>query len=499
MNQTDPRNSSSRKGLLGRILGLGGTPRAAEPLIVPRAEHEISRKQMAEEVLKVLYRLHNQGHKAYLVGGAVRDLLLGREPKDYDVSTDARPDQMKELFVNSRLIGRRFRLAHIVFKGGRVVEVSTFRRRPDPPDEEADEDGEKDLLIGEDNTWGTPQEDAYRRDFTINALFYNIADFSVIDYVGGLADLKAKVVRTIGAADIRFREDPVRMMRAVEYAARLGFDLHPEVRKAIQKHRKDLRRASVARVADELSNLLKCGSAESAFREMWNLGLLEILYQDLHNALGNGQADRFLSDLAYADRRTGEGRPLRDVPLLAMFFLPALREAVASAEAKKGGRLSKGEFLVNVERILDESQPLFQIPNRRRHQIKQAVLAARKMRRLPSRHRGLASLVERAYFLDSLNLLEVEVETSGEHESVLKEWGDLKAEAQREGRLIDPEERDRRGRRGRGDRGRRRERSGRGRRGEGPDDRKDSREREKDRPSRKDGEEDRGRGQRRDR
>jgi poly(A) polymerase len=190
MASTNSRNLSSRKGLLARIFRGAGQIRPTEPLIAPRAEHGISRKNMAEEVLKVLYRLRNSGQKGYLVGGAVRDLLLGRKPKDYDVATDARPDEIKKLFVNSRLIGRRFRLAHIVFKGGRVVEVSTFRRSPEPPDADGEDAEERDLLIREDNTWGSAQEDAYRRDFTVNALFYNIADFSVIDYVGGLADLR---------------------------------------------------------------------------------------------------------------------------------------------------------------------------------------------------------------------------------------------------------------------------------------------------------------------
>ena len=461
MENTNSHNLSSRKGLLARLFRGSGQIRPTEPLIVPRAEHGISRKNMAEEVLKVLYRLRNSGQKGYLVGGAVRDLLLGGRPKDYDVATDARPDEIKKLFVNSRLIGRRFRLAHIVFKGGRVVEVSTFRRSPDPPDADGEdgEDGEdRDLLIKEDNRWGSAQEDAYRRDFTVNALFYNIADFSVIDYVGGLADLNAGLIRTIGDPNIRFREDPVRMIRAVEYAARLGFDLHPDVRKAIQKHRKDLRRASSARMADELLNLLKSGAAEPAFRSMWRLGLLEILHNDLYRALEHAQAEQFFNDLTVADARAKKQRPLRDVTLFSLLFTPQLQSAVSAMETGKGGRLSKGEFLVKVEQAVDRAEPLFQFPNRRRHQIKQAVLAARKMRRRPSRHRGLASVVGRAYFLDALDLLQMEVESSGEHQGVLKEWEDLKREAEREGRIIDPEKRSERGRR-RG--GRERSRGGR--------------------------------------
>jgi hypothetical protein len=267
------------------------------------------------------------------------------------------------------------------------------------------------------------------------------------------------------------------MIRAVEYAARLGFDLHHDVRKAIQKHRKDLRRASGARMADELLNLLKSGAAEPAFRSMWRLGLLEILHNDLYRALEHHQADQFFKHLALADARAGKQRPLRDVALFSLMFTPQLHSAVSAMEASKGGRISKGEFLVKVEQSVDQAEPLFQFPNRRRHQVKQAVLAASKMRRRPSKHRGLASIVERAYFLDAFDLLQMEVETSNEHQGVFKEWEDLKREAEREGRIIDPEKRPERGRRRGGRapaRGGRRD-SQRSRDGDGRDTRKDER------------------------
>ena len=183
--------------------------------------------------MKVLYRLSGAGHKGYLVGGSVRDLLLGRVPKDFDIGTDAHPQAIRRLFRNCRLIGRRFRLAHILFPQGKVVEVATFRRRPALGDSNGG-----DLLMTEDNTFGTPREDALRRDFTINGLFYDIADFSVIDYVGGFEDLEAGLIRTIGDADIRFREDPVRMLRGVEFASRLGFAITPDAYEAILAHRK---------------------------------------------------------------------------------------------------------------------------------------------------------------------------------------------------------------------------------------------------------------------
>src|ERR1700688_4290819 len=198
-----------------------------EPRIIPRDAHRISRRDVDPDALKVLYRLRQGNHAAYLVGGSVRDLLLSRRPKDFDIGTSAHPSQIKKLFRNCWIIGRRFRLAHVKF-GTKVIEVATFRRQvaageevvadgvpaPDPATPEGAH------LLHHDNTFGTPEEDAFRRDFTINALFYDIATFSVIDYVGGLDDLRAGVVRMIGDPEVRLPEDPVRMLRAVALASR---------------------------------------------------------------------------------------------------------------------------------------------------------------------------------------------------------------------------------------------------------------------------------------
>src|SRR6266516_1510571 len=181
-------------------------------VVIDRNDHSISRRRIPENVLKVLYRLHRSGYRAYLCGGSVRDLLMNRPPKDFDVATDAHPMEIRRLFRNSRIIGRRFRLVHDLFQD-MTVEVSTFRREPERA---AQTEATENLLITDDNTFGSPLQDARRRDFTINAMFYNIADFSVIDYVGGLTDMEEKRVRVIGDPDVRFREDPVRMMRAIE-------------------------------------------------------------------------------------------------------------------------------------------------------------------------------------------------------------------------------------------------------------------------------------------
>src|SRR6266480_3472254 len=229
-------------------------PIATEPenvtaVVVDRGGHSISRKRIPENVLKVLYRLHRSGYRAYLCGGSVRDLLMNREPKDFDIATDAHPGEIRRLFRNSRIIGRRFRLVHVIFQD-MIVEVSTFRREPERVPDDA-----VDLLITDDNTFGSPLQDARRRDFTINALFYNIADFSVIDYVGGLEDLEAKRVRVIGDPDVRFREDPVRMMRAIEFASRLGFEIEPATYDAILRHRNEILKASPPRVSEEILEL----------------------------------------------------------------------------------------------------------------------------------------------------------------------------------------------------------------------------------------------------
>lgn len=244
------------------------------PLVRERKDHCISRSNIDPDALKVLYRLSGAGYTAYLVGGSVRDLLLGRSPKDFDVGTDARPNDIRRIFRNCFLIGRRFRLAHVIF-GKKVIETSTFRAQP------RDVGSENGLYQTEDNTFGTPEEDAKRRDFTVNGLFYDIKTFSVIDYVDGLRDLEKKVLRCIGDPNVRFREDPVRMMRAVKFAARLGFEIDRASRKAIQKHHADIKNAAIPRVCEEVYRLFTYRSSAVAFRLLWQFELLKDLLPEL--------------------------------------------------------------------------------------------------------------------------------------------------------------------------------------------------------------------------
>ena len=284
-----------------------------EPTIVPRSAHPISRRQIDSDALKVLYRLHEHNYVAYLVGGSVRDLLLDRRPKDFDIGTSAHPHQVKKLFRNCWIIGRRFRLAHVKF-GTKTIEVATFRRQvgaaPTPEAEiaeaeqaelaaidpaavvedvrlerEVDSRRSHDRLIHRDNTYGTPEEDAFRRDFTVNALFYDIGTFSIIDYVGGLEDLHRRLIRCIGDPDVRFLEDPVRMLRAVVLAARLEFTIDAPILESIGIHKHEIARSAPARLLEEYFKILRSGHASEAFGQLRRTGLLQAITPELDAAI----------------------------------------------------------------------------------------------------------------------------------------------------------------------------------------------------------------------
>ena len=303
------------------------TPGTVAPRILSRPEHIISRRNIDPDALKVLYRLKNNGFVAYLVGGGVRDLLLERQPKDFDIGTSAHPQQVRRLFRNCFIVGRRFRLAHVRF-GRKVVEVSTFRRAAEP------EGG--DTLLHRDNTFGTPEEDAFRRDFTVNALFYDIANFSVIDWVGGLEDLKAGVIRTIGDPAVRFREDPVRMLRAVAIAARLEFSIDPVTAEAVRFLRGEIVRSSSARILEEFYKILRQGRSRRTFEMLHEYGLLACLLPEADRAIAEG-GEALLGSLARLDAHRQAGlaspdqltNPLLMGSLLVPLGVPLRRVAFA--------------------------------------------------------------------------------------------------------------------------------------------------------------------------
>lgn len=227
------------------------------PIVIPRSEHIISRKDIDREALKVLYKLRDAGHQAYLVGGGVRDLLLGKRPKDFDISTDARPGEIRKIFRNSRIIGRRFRLVQVFFSGNKIIELSTFRQRS-----EFDAEGEEKVLAA-NNTFGTPAEDAFRRDLTINALFYEIENFTVIDYTGGVEDLNNGIIKIVGDPDRRITRDPVRIMRVIRHAARTGFVVEENTWQAVLRHMGKLALCPISRIRDEVLKDLKSGAMQA--------------------------------------------------------------------------------------------------------------------------------------------------------------------------------------------------------------------------------------------
>lgn len=267
-------------------------PEEIAPLVLAAAQHPLRRDRIAKEALRVMDRLHEAGYKAYLCGGGVRDLLLDHTPKDFDVVTDARPEEIKRVLRNTRIIGRRFRLAHVFFRDV-IIETATFRALLDAPPPEAEDVplptrrhteipdptfATRDGVIVRDNVYGSPEEDARRRDFTINGLFYDPSDGSIIDYVGGLDDLHNRLLRVIGDPAVRFHEDPVRMIRAVRIAAQLDFTIEPAARAEIVRLAGELRNASRERLHEEMLKVMNCGSAQSVFERAWNKGLFQVTY-----------------------------------------------------------------------------------------------------------------------------------------------------------------------------------------------------------------------------
>ena len=416
-----------------------------EPRILERPDHNISRQNIHENTLKVLYRLHNSGKKAYLVGGAVRDLLLDRNPKDFDVGTDAKPAEIRRLFRNSRIIGRRFRLAHVFFQDG-IVEVATFRREPSPEDQASDDD---ELLITSDNTYGTPREDAFRRDFTINALFYSIADYSVIDYVGGIADLDAGLIRVIGDPDVRFKEDPVRLLRAIEFAARLGFDVEAETAAGIRRNKAEIMKASPARMSEEIVQLLQCGHAGDALQLMLDFGLLEELLPEVYDMVaaderGMGKFNRI--PVVY-DEMVEEDGALTEAGILSALLLPSVLLRRYDVEAVDGHPMSRGDL----ELLVDEAvSPFITRFSLSRARIERLVGALKTFMRLcePKWTEGERKrFAVRKHFDDALQLFEIVTRATGEGDEVLEAWKTAQRERPEPRRSEETERRPRRRRR----------------------------------------------------
>jgi poly(A) polymerase len=402
-----------------------------EPRIIPRNEHIISRKQVSPNALRTLYRLHSKGFIAYLVGGCVRDLLLERSPKDFDIATNAAPGQIKKLFRNCRLVGRRFRLAHLHFQE-EILEVSTFRAAAPalvdeddggdsghsnrPPRHLKDDDG----MILRDNVYGTPEEDALRRDFTINALAYNIADFSVIDYSSGLSDLRQRLIRPIGDPLIRFTEDPVRMLRAVRFAASHNLVIEPATWEILGELSATISRAAPARLYEEMLKLFLLGYARPVFTLLETSGLLAALFPRLSPWLQGSDHNRtsVQINLEGLDRRCRSGSPLSPALFLAMLFGPLLEED--ALERHRAGIPYQPAMAATCAVFMEELCRTVSTPGRVGGQLSGILAMQPSLRRMPPRR--ASSLVNRPLFADALAYFRLTAEARGENRLALEWW-----------------------------------------------------------------------------
>jgi len=420
---------------------------------------EIRLEQIDPDALRVVQRLLRYQHKAYLVGGCVRDLLLGRKPKDFDVATSATPNDIRRTFRNCRIIGRRFRLAHVFF-GRKIIETATFRANPraeeDPIEAPADESGTNgtsavavdgnggangngsagsgsDLLIRHDNVFGTAEEDARRRDFTINGLFFDVQSAQVIDHVAGLPDLEARLVRTIGDPDVRFREDPVRILRAVKFAARCDLTIEPETFRFMMEHKAELAKCAQARVTEEFYRLLRAGAARRSFELLMETGLLEYLLPELAQAWRKEEEDpevkgrirlfwsymRALDEAVVARQQTPS-----DAMILATLLLPPLRQALAPDAAPAQ----------NMVKIVAEAvQPFFdrlKVSRRDADLCRQILLALRYLLPGSRARRQRTSLAHRPFFQDALWLANIVAQAEGAPPVVLDEAAPAEATAE---------------------------------------------------------------------
>jgi len=397
-----------------------------------RVGKALSLRDIDNDALKVVRKLLAAGHEAFLVGGCVRDLYLSRKPKDFDVATSARPEQIRRVFRNSRIIGRRFKLAHVFF-GPKIVETSTFRANPSESDEADDGD---DLLITHDNEWGTVEEDARRRDFTINGLFYDIEAGKIVDFVDGVEDLDRGIIRTIGEPVVRFREDPVRMIRAIKFAARLDFTIEPETWRALLECAPDIARCSRARLVEELYKLLRGGSAGRAFELMLEANLFQHIWPAFVS----------LFDQPISEGEPGGGlhRPIRGEPpdlpsALFWRYIAALDDyVIETGQTPSNGviqailfaplldhellEFNRADLDIRIDELMTPPCASLGVARRDRELARQIFMAHRRMIH-PSRKRGRkTSLVQRQYFHDALLFLGFSVEARDLDGSALEHW-----------------------------------------------------------------------------
>ena len=394
----------------------------------------IARERIDPEADKVIRRLRRYGHTAYLVGGCVRDLLLDRTPKDFDIATSATPTETKDLFRNCRIIGRRFRLAHIFF-GTKIIETATFRTNPREGVEPTEEE---ELLIRRDNVFGTAEEDARRRDFTINGLFYDIEAEEVIDYVGGLADLDARLVRTIGDPDIRFREDPIRILRAIKFAARLDFRIESITYAAILAHRDEIAKSATPRVLEEIYRLLRGGAARASLQLLLETGVAATLAPELVHLFGGTDearesqrrlAWRLLDELdahvqASANQQaSAEPDELAGLAPNALLLATLVAPFVPDVSSDDDGR--PVDQTAVVEALLRPLVARLRVSRRDAERARQILLAQRRLAPAKRRRAKPMSLLRRDHFMEALALYQLVARATGREGEEIAHWRHL--------------------------------------------------------------------------
>lgn len=381
--------------------------------IIPRTEHNISRDNISKNALKVLYRLHNAGFSAYLVGGCIRDLLLGKKPKDFDIATNASPEQIKDLFSNCRLIGRRFRLAHVHF-GRDIIEVATFRAS-----HAASNIQNAHGMILRDNVYGTLEEDVLRRDFTVNALYYNIADYSVVDFVSGMQDIAKRQLSLIGMPELRYREDPVRMLRAVRFAAKLEFTIHPDSAKHIYTMNNLLANIPAARLFEEYNKMFLTGHAYVTFEMLQAYGLFQQLFPRTAKYLTDNKF--IVHALRNTDARVRADKSVSPSFLLAVFGWQPLLEQTQVNVAR--GQSEFMAFNDAMDKILQEQQRIMAVPRRFVSMIRDVWELQQRLERRRSA-KQVESIFALAKFRAGYDFLVLRAETGDQVAQEAVDWWD---------------------------------------------------------------------------
>ncbi len=400
--------------------------------VIPREQHTISRKDISENALKVLYRLNKAGYEAYLVGGGVRDLLLGKKPKDFDVTTSATPEQVRKLFRNCRLVGRRFRLAHVMF-GPEIIEVATFRGHHEAgaSDRTTSQHGQNGMLL-RDNIFGSIEEDAQRRDFTINSLYYSVADFTVRDYVGGMQDLQEGLIRLIGTPETRYREDPVRMLRAVRFAAKLNMRISPETAEPIPRLATLINDVPPARLFEEALKLLQAGYGFETYNLLREYNLFQPLFPTITRYFtenGDSPMERMIAQvLKNTDTRIRNDMRVNPAFLFAaMFWYPLLE--TAQRITQESGLAYYDAFALAANDVLDEGCRTLAIPKR----ITTLVRDIWQLQLRMSRRQGKRAwkLMEHPKFRAAFDLLSLraEVERNQELQRLAQWWAEFQVSA----------------------------------------------------------------------